>query len=30
VWKTLTRLSCRACFPSARIRFIGAFLQDVF
>jgi len=22
-WKTLTRLSCRVCFPSARIRFTG-------
>ena len=22
-WKTLIRLSCRVCFPSARIRFIG-------
>ena len=22
-WKTLTALSCRVCFPSARIRFIG-------
>jgi len=22
-WKTLTRLSCRVCFPSARIRFVG-------
>ena len=22
-WKTLTRLSCRVCFPSARIRFAG-------
>ncbi|MCX5842199.1 MAG: hypothetical protein NT022_00340, partial [Deltaproteobacteria bacterium] len=21
-WKTLTRLSCRVCFPSARIRFV--------
>ena len=23
VWKTLTQLSCRVCFPSARIRFVG-------
>ena len=22
-WKTLTALSCRVCFPSARIRFVG-------
>jgi len=22
-WKTLTRLSCRVCFPSVRIRFTG-------
>jgi hypothetical protein len=22
-WKTLTRISCRVCFPSARIRFVG-------
>ena len=22
-WKTLTAISCRVCFPSARIRFIG-------
>ena len=22
-WKTLTRLSCRVCFPSSRIRFVG-------
>jgi hypothetical protein len=22
-WKTLTRLSCRVCFPSARVRFSG-------
>jgi hypothetical protein len=22
-WKTLTRLSCRVCFPSTRIRFTG-------
>jgi hypothetical protein len=22
-WKTLTALSCRVCFPSARIRFTG-------
>ncbi len=22
-WKTLTQLSCRVCFPSARIRFVG-------
>jgi hypothetical protein len=22
-WKTLTALSCRLCFPSARIRFVG-------
>jgi len=22
-WKTLTRLSCRVCFPSARVRFVG-------
>ena len=22
-WKTLTEISCRVCFPSARIRFIG-------
>jgi len=23
-WKTLTKLSCRVCFPSARIRFAGS------
>jgi hypothetical protein len=23
VWKTLTAISCRVCFPSARIRFVG-------
>jgi len=23
-WKTLTTISCRVCFPSARIRFVGA------
>ena len=23
VWKTLTALSCRVCFPSARIKFVG-------
>lgn len=22
-WKTLTQLSCRVCFPSSRIRFVG-------
>jgi len=22
-WKTLTAISCRVCFPSARIRFVG-------
>ena len=22
-WKTLTAISCRLCFPSARIRFVG-------
>ena len=22
-WKTLTAISCRVCFPSARIRFTG-------
>jgi hypothetical protein len=22
-WKTLTVISCRVCFPSARIRFVG-------
>jgi len=22
-WKTLTAISCRGCFPSARIRFVG-------
>lgn len=23
-WKTLTAISCRVCFPSARIRFVGS------
>ena len=23
-WKTPTRISCRVCFPSARIRFTGS------
>lgn len=22
-WKTLTQLSCRVCFPSSRIQFVG-------
>lgn len=22
-WKTLTAISCRVCFPSVRIRFVG-------
>jgi hypothetical protein len=27
-WKTLTALSCRVCFPSARIRFVGPSLGE--
>ena len=27
-WKTLTALSCRVCFPSARIRFTGPFGEE--
>jgi len=27
-WKTLTALSCRVCFPSARIRFVGPAVND--
>lgn len=27
-WKTLAALSCRVCFPSARIRFIGPYGDD--
>jgi hypothetical protein len=27
-WKTLTAISCRVCFPSARIRFVGSSGDD--
>ena len=27
-WKTLTAISCRVCFPSARIRFVGPSSDD--
>ena len=27
-WKTQTALSCRVCFPSARIRFVGPAVQE--
>jgi hypothetical protein len=27
-WKTLTAISCRVCFPSARIRFTGPFGEE--